>query len=307
MADNIINRAAGYDGGSLADVMQFIRTPVVLKDAMYQYACGAKAPLFARSDFIATSELVLNSEVVFPFVRDNCDFDSDNRYQNERPDDVNINITPQKVKLCKSYSIEHKVSRRDKILMGGNWATYENLLSRQIVRNVQFLTDPYFFRVVAAQAAPENIQGSSGSPIDLTTAAGFEKVFLDAMVRMGCNEIICDKNADTSRIRFALPWCAYKGAYEFFKVTGLCAVSDNIRATGILQTPFGFEFHFVKNLPTSSGVQLGLWMDTERVGFPYEWLFLEWNQVKTDLFLSGEMVFDAYALDPKGIGLIYIA
>ena len=303
---DIVQRAQGYDGGSIADVMQFIRTPIVQKDAMFQYACTAKAPLFARSDFVATSDLVLNSEVTFPFVRDNCEFDSDDRWQNERPDDINLNITPTKVKICKSYVIEHKVSMRDKILMNGNWSMYEQMLARQIQRNVQFLTDPYFFRVVAAQAAPDNVQGSAVAPIDMTTAAGFEQVFLATMTRIGCNEIICDKNEDTSRIKFALPWCAYKGAYEFFKGTQICA-ADNIRATGILQTPFGFDFHFVKNLPTSGGAQLGLWVDTDRIGFPYEWLFLEWNKVKTDLFLSGEMIFDTYALDPMGVGAFFIA
>ena len=303
---NISARAAGY-GSSGADVLKFCRAPAVQKKALFDFACGAKFPQFAKQDYIADADLVKNSSVTFMRPRDTNSDTNIGEWQNGAPDIIELNIGSGTVKISQNWAFEFKIPMRELELLNrtGCRNELEALLAREIAMRHKKIQDPYGFNVLVGSAG--QTIGSTGAPITVTVA-DYKSMLYQIIKQTGNNEMICDVGEIDTNVKVALPWCFVDAHIELYTGTSFCMADDIRMGIAKYKTPYGIDITFVKDtyLPKSStGQVMGLWADTSRVGFPNEMLFLQWDNVKSDVFLFGESIWDAYLLDCKAAGAIF--
>lgn len=300
-------RAVGY-GSTAADVLKFCRAPAVQKKALYDFACGAKFPMFAAQDYIADEDLIKNSSVTFMRPRDSETTSNIGQWNNEQPEIIELDIRSGTVKICQNWKFRFKVSMHELALMNrsGCRSELEANLARSIAQRHKKIQDPYGFTMLVGSAG--HVIGSTGAPIT-PTKASYDLMLKTIIRQTGESEMICDVGEIDNDVVVALPWCFLDAHLEFFKGDNVCCSGEDIRM-GIkrYKTPYGINVHFVKDvyLPKSStGRVMGVWADKTRVGFPNEMLYLEWDNLLDDVYLFGESIWDAYLLDCNAAGAIF--
>jgi hypothetical protein len=300
-------RAVGY-GPSAADILKFCRPPAVQKKALYDFTCGAKFPLFVGQDYIPDEELIKNSSVTFMRPRDSSGDSEIGQWNNDKPETIELDIRSGTVKICQNWAFEIKVSMRELEMLNrtGCRSILESNLARTIAQRHKNIQDPYGFQMLVGSAG--HVIGTAGAPVT-PTKADYDRMLKQIIRQTGESEMICDVGEIDNDVVVALPWCFLDAHLEFFKGDNVCCSGEDIRM-GIkrYKTPYGINIHFVKDkfLPKSStGRVMGVWADKTRVGFPNEMLYLQWDNVKSDVYLFGESIWDAYLLDCNAAGAIF--
>lgn len=311
MSTVMYQRAAGYDAGttSHSEIARLVNPNRALTATILQFSRKSSAGLFAANPLFSEHETMYKgASVSYMLIDPTWDDCLEPTQQNAEPHRLDFKQQILSIKVCNEVAFEHKMSHTDAYVLGAKGlAMFEQGLAAALNQRALVLTEPYFFSVLAAQGEPANQLSNGGLPYDVTNADQIIRMFDDLRQRLLCANILTEFRDQPQDVMVALPPCAMRGLMEAQRKHNICCDIANASLGGVLKTTYGFNVvmsHFLPRDP--AGNYYAVWADPTFVGFPYDFITLEWNKVKTDWFLNAHMVWDAYVLNPRAAGTLLV-
>lgn len=313
--------AAGYQ----VKADGFFRPEIVAPKLMKSYWCDSIVPQLARTNFLSDENLTCNSVVHWAYLdAPDQQLDDQADYPMNGPSyEIDVQLQMRQSTICRSFRFHHKVDKRDKELMCTRWEIYEEALFERFRQQMHLRIDGHFFPTMIGSAALFNQGNTAGyvtqsqnlgsltTPFAITSGAQAGLFVQNLLVVMNEVSLFCDptnmkKNlGDGNGVVFVVDPITASWIRELFRVQ-IVQGTDGVVFTGAIPNPYGLKIYVSNRLPyaingSAQRVQYIFAMDSSRVAFPMEVLYVNWIEYTHHWELGGDVIWDSLVFDPKAI------